>query len=63
MSGSHTWHECGLFYIVTVIAHNMYVCVSSPEASDMIWTPYNWLNNGYSFYMAAVAVSVVDTAL
>ena len=23
----------------------------------MIWTPYDWLNKGYSFYMAAVIVS------
>ena len=39
----------------------MYVCVSTPEAitvitSGMIWTPYDWLNKGYNFYMAALVV-------
>ena len=24
--------------------------------SGMIWTPYDWLNKGYSFYMAAVVI-------
>ena len=24
--------------------------------SGVIWTPYDWLNKGYSFYMAAVVV-------
>ena len=30
------------------------MCVSTPEASGMIWTPYDWLNKIYSFYVAAV---------
>ena len=43
----------------------MCVCVSASEAiitSDMcsmIWTPYDWLNKFYSFYMAAVVILVV----
>ena len=32
------------------------MCVSAPEAISMIWIPYNWLNKGYSFYMAAVVI-------
>ena len=38
----------------------MFVCVCpSPRlllTSGMIWTPYDWLNKGYSFYMAAVVI-------
>ena len=37
----------------------VYVCLSVPEAinnNGMIWTPYDWLNKGYSFHMAAVVV-------
>ena len=33
------------------------VCVSTPRlliTSDMIWTPYDWLNKFYGFYMVAV---------
>ena len=32
------------------------VCVRLLITSGAIWTPYNWLNKGYSFYMAAVIV-------
>ena len=34
------------------------VCMSAPEAitSGVIWTPYDWLNKFYSFYMTAVVV-------
>ena len=37
----------------------VYVYVSAPRlliTSGMIWTPYDWLNKFYSFYMAAVVV-------
>ena len=37
----------------------MFVCVSAPRlliTSGVIWTPYDWLNKFYSFYMAAVVV-------
>ena len=40
----------------------MYVCVSvclPPRlliTSGVMWTPYDWLNKFYSFYMAAVVV-------
>ena len=29
----------------------------------MIWTPYDWLHKGYSFYIAAVSLSLVGVAL
>ena len=36
------------------------MCVCPPPrlliASGVIWTPYDWLNKLYSFYMAAVVV-------
>ena len=37
----------------------VFVCVSTPRlliTSGATWTPYDWLNKGYSFYMAAVVV-------
>ena len=38
----------------------LYVCVCpSPRlliTSGVVWTPYDWLNNFYSFYMAAEVV-------
>ena len=36
------------------------MCVCPPPrlliTSGMIWSPYDWLNNFYSFYVAAVVV-------
>ena len=29
----------------------------------MIWTPYDWLNKGYSFYMAPVVIIRMGVAL
>ena len=36
------------------------VCVSAPRlliTSGVIWTPYDWLNNFYSFYMMSVVIN------
>ena len=38
----------------------MSVCVCPPPGllitSGVIWTPYDWLNNFYSFYMATAVI-------
>ena len=35
------------------------VCALRPIiTSDVIWTPYDWLNKFYNFYMAAVVVII-----
>ena len=58
----HTWFLEIDFVLVCV-------CVSTPEelllTSGVIWTQYDWLNNFYSFYMAAVVgiISIGTLAL
>ena len=40
---------------------NLFACVSATKAITsgmMIWTPYDWLNKFYSFYMAAAVVFI-----
>ena len=43
----------------------LYVCVCPSTRllinSGVIWTPYDWLNNFYSFYMAAEVVTVIGS--
>ena len=36
----------------------MCVCVCASEASDMMWTLYNWLNKFYSCYMVTVVIII-----
>ena len=41
------------------------VCVPVPRLliiSGVIWTPYDQLNKFYSFYMAAIVVSLIGVA-
>ena len=53
----HTWflETDSVWTSVCVFLH---VCVSPPPriliTSGVIWTPYDWLNKFYSFYVAAV---------
>ena len=51
MPGFFKLFLCGCLYV------RMLVCVSTPEASGLIYTQYDWLNNDYSFYMAAVVIA------
>ena len=42
---------------VFLLCVHVCVCIYPPRlaiSSGVIWTPYDWLNNFYSFYMAAI---------
>ena len=43
-----------------LLLRHVIMCVCSPPRllliSDVIWTPYDWLHKGYSFYMAATVI-------
>ena len=42
------------------------VCVSALRlliTSSVIWTPYDWLNKFYSFYVVAVSLSMIGVTL
>ena len=45
-----------------LISRNLFVMCVPPRlliTSDMIWTPYDWLNKFYSLYIAAI-VSIIS---
>ena len=51
---------CAWFLEIDFV-HDVCMCVSvylprGYNTSGMIWTPYDWLNKLYSFYMAAVVI-------
>ena len=54
-------HVC----VCTCVCVCLCVCVSLsprlliPITSGMIWTPYDWLNKFYSFYMGAIVIYVL----
>ena len=62
----HTWFLklfCTDIHMCVCVCVCMFacVCVSSPETintSDIIWTPYDWLNKIYSRCMATAAIIV-----
>ena len=50
-------HVCVCVCVCVHMCVCMCVCVPTPWG--MIWTPYDWLNNFYSCYMAAI-VSIIS---
>ena len=50
-------------YVCVCVCVFVYVCVSTPEASGMIWTQYDWLSKFYSLYMASVVDIVSKSGL
>ena len=50
---------CLSVYVSVCVCVCMCLCMCVRSTSDVIWTPYDWVNKLYSFYVATV-VSIIN---